>query len=62
MATLEIRNHRVALASGMVAGQANCTDAEAVVKMDEYAQARTQTLEAVAAQVVRREIRFSDPT
>jgi hypothetical protein len=58
MPTQEQRSPRVAQASRMVAVQAGCTVAEAVVLMETRAVSTHTTLEQIAIAVVDREIRF----
>jgi hypothetical protein len=59
MTTIDVRSNRIALASGMVSVQGDCTVDEALVKMSEYAAVMRQTLEEVAAAVVEHRVDFS---
>jgi len=58
MPTWEELTYRVAQAQGMVAVQASCTVAEALVMMNDRAQVQHQTLAGIAEDVVDRRIRF----
>ena len=60
MAMTDVRSNRVALAAGMVSAQAECTIDEALLRMQERASRRYQTLEEVAVDVVARRVRFGD--
>ena len=60
MATMDVRSNRVALAAGMVSAQADCTIDEALLRMQEHASRRNQTLEEVAIQIVARVVCFGD--
>jgi hypothetical protein len=58
MTSLDIRTHRVTVASGMVSVQAGRTCDEALVLMEDYAEVMKLTLDEVAEDVVERRIEF----
>ena len=60
LTTLDIRTHRVAVASGMVSVQASCSCDQALVLMSDYAEVMKQTLDEVALDVVERRIEFGE--
>ena len=53
------RSDHVFQAQGMVSVQADCTVDEALTKMHERAQESEMSLEAVAAAIIERRIRFT---
>ena len=58
MSTWEELTYKVAQAQGMIAVQAACTVAEALIMMNERALVQHQTLAGIAEDVVDRRIRF----
>ena len=58
MTALDIRTHRVTVASGMVSVQARCSCDDAIVLMSDYAEVMRQTLDDVATEVIEQRIRF----
>jgi hypothetical protein len=59
MASIDLRNTRIALAAGMVAAQTDCTLDQAVIRMQAHARAMNETLEAVALAVAESRLRFA---
>jgi AmiR/NasT family two-component response regulator len=53
MATLDVRSHRVALAADIISTQANCTAAEAILRMRDLARSASRTVEEIAVDVVK---------
>ena len=53
MATLDVRNHRVALAADIISAQAECTADEALLRMRDLARSASSTLEEIAVDVVK---------
>jgi AmiR/NasT family two-component response regulator len=53
MATLDVRNHRVALAADIISAQAGCTVDEALLRMRDLARSASSSLEAIAVDVVK---------
>ena len=60
MTALDIRTHRVTVASGIVSVQAGCTCDQALVLMSEYAEVMKQSLEEVALEITEHRIRFGE--